>query len=228
MSSANEKKGVLDEMVALEESGSSSEDVATADIAGTTTDVDTAAPATGDDAPAGRLTLYMDEEKVLGLHRRLASKLFRLVRKRSGQIVPFDRKKITTAIFRAAQEVGGRDREVAERLTDEVLLYLYSEKDSNLPQVEDIQDAIEKVLIERGHAKTAKAFILYRDRRSQVRQKTVNAELAEREQKRAEAVDATDLALFVRTSGDDMVVWEREKIIETLVREADVSVDLAE
>jgi anaerobic ribonucleoside-triphosphate reductase len=182
------------------------------------------------DEPEGEpLRFFLDEQEVLGLHRRLASKLFRLVRKRSGKIVPFDRKKITTAIFKAAEEVGGRDREIAERLTDEVLLYLYSEKGHNLPQVEDIQDAIEKVLIERGHAKTAKAFILFRDKRSRVRRKEINTDIAELEQKRAANVlDATDLALFVRTSGDDMIAWDRERIIETLVREADVEVAAAE
>jgi anaerobic ribonucleoside-triphosphate reductase len=175
------------------------------------------------------LRFFMDEDKLLGLHRRLASKLFRLVRKRSGKIVPFDRKKITKAIFKAAEEVGGKDLEVAERLTDEVLLFLYSEKGDNLPQVEEIQDAIEKVLVERGHAKTAKAFILYRDRRSRVRRKDITPGLAGLEKKRTEdALDATDLALFVRTSGDDMVVWDREKIIETLFREADVPVRTAE
>ena len=126
----------------------------------------------------------MDEDELLGLHRRLASKLFRLVRKRSGKIVPFDRMKITTAIFKAAQEVGGRDRETAERLTDEVLLYPYSERGDNLPQVEEIQDAIEKILVERGHAKTAKAFILYRDRRQQVRRRDLTPDLPGLEKKR--------------------------------------------
>ena len=187
------------------------------------------ATSAGSDAPTEGLRFFLDEQEVLGLHRRLASKLFRLVRKRSGKIVPFDRKKITRAIFKAAQEVGGRDLETAERLTDEVLLYLYSEKGANLPQVEEIQDAIEKVLIERGHAKTAKAFILYRDKRSRVRRKDVRPDLPGLERKRIEgAIDATDLALFVRTSGDDMIAWDREKIIETLVRETDVEVELAE
>jgi len=177
----------------------------------------------------GRLRLYMDDDELLGLHRRLASKLFRLVRKRSGQIVPFDRKKITTAIFKAAEEVGGRDLEVAERLTDEVLLFLYSEKGDKLPQVEEIQDAIEKVLIERGHARTAKAFILYRDKRQRVRRKDINTQLAGLEKTDPKGtLDSTDLALFVRTSGDDMVAWDRERIIETLVREANVPVDKAE
>ncbi len=179
--------------------------------------------------PKSHLRFFMDEEELLGLHRRLASKLFRLVRKRSGKIVPFDRKKITLAIFKAAEEVGGRDQEIAERLTDEVLLYLYSERGDNLPQVEEIQNAIEKVLIERGHARTAKAFILYRDKRSRVRKTDISPRLIDLEKKRRELQhDATDLALFVRMSGDDMVTWDREKIIETLVREADVGVGVAE
>jgi len=201
------------------------------------TEVGAEAPEAISDAPSDatpeadvsdpRLRFFMDEEEILGLHHRLASRLFRLVRKRSGKIVPFERRKITDAIFKAAQEVGGRDRETAERLTDEVLLYLYSEKGDNLPQVEEIQDAIEKVLIERGHAKTAKAFILYRDRRARVRRKDVRTDLLGLKRGRAEQ-DATDLALFVRTSADDMIVWDREKIVETLVREADVTVDVAE
>jgi anaerobic ribonucleoside-triphosphate reductase len=177
-----------------------------------------------------RLKLYMDEDEILGLHRRLASKLFRLVRKRSGKIVQFDRKKITTAIFKAAEEVGGKDREIAERLTDEVLLYLYSEKGDNLPEVEEIQDAIEKILVERGHARTAKAFILYRDRRHQARRKEEVRDIAGLERKRrfAKLKDATDIAVFVRTSEDDMIVWDRERIIETLVREAQLDVTKAE
>jgi len=185
----------------------------------------------GTDAPghAGRLKLFMDEDELLGLHRRLASKLFRLVRKRSGKIVQFDRKKITTAIFKAAEEVGGKDRETAERLTDEVLLYLYSEQGDNLPEVEEIQDAIEKILVERGHARTAKAFILYRDRRHQVRRKKSTPDLAGLEKTRpAKMFDATDIAVFVRTSGDDMIAWDRERIIETLVREAKLDVTTAE
>lgn len=215
MPSVNEEKPVVDESA-----------VETAIDLDANVDAD---PTLEAEPPAGRLRFLMDEDEVLGLHHRLASRLFRLVRKRSGKIVPFERTKITKAIFKAAQEVGGRDLETAERLTDEVLLYLYSEKGDNLPQVEEIQDAIEKVLIERGHAKTAKAFILYRDKRMRVRRKDVRADLPGLERKRTEqALDATDLALFVRTSADDMIVWDREKIVETLVREASVTVDVAE
>lgn len=220
MSNANEEGIVVDGV-------STAESVQVTD--GTDAVTDVRATTLEEEVPESRLQFHFDEEEVLGLHRRLASKLFRLVRKRSGKIVPFDRKKITRAIFKAAQEVGGRDLELAERLTDEVLLCLYSENGHNLPQVEEIQDAIEKVLIERGHAKTAKAFILYRDRRSRVRLKDISTDLAGLESKRVEgSIDATDLALFVRTSGDDMIAWDRERIIETLIREADVEVGVAE
>jgi anaerobic ribonucleoside-triphosphate reductase len=220
MSSVIDERATIDE-TAVEAETSAAPDSESGEV--------TESASAQDEAPGRALRFFIDEEEVLGLHRRLASKLFRLVRKRSGKIVPFDRKKITTAIFKAAQEVGGRDIEVAERLTDEVLLYLYSERSDNLPQVEEIQDAIEKVLIERGHARTAKAFILYRDRRSRVRRKEINPGLVGLQKRAPErAADATDLALFVRTSGDDMIAWDREKIIETLVREADVEVGVAE
>lgn len=92
--------------------------------------------------------------------------------KRSGDVVPFNKERITNAIYRAAVAVGGRDRATAEQLTDEVLAILednYSA--SRLPTVEDIQDIVEKVLIEDGHARTAKAYILYRQERARRRRR---------------------------------------------------------
>ncbi len=95
-----------------------------------------------------------------------------LVRKRDGKIVPFDRNRIVEAIFKAAKAVGGSDRKRAEELADEVALILYRTffKKGNIPHVEEIQDIVEKVLIEHGHAKVAKAYILYRERRRQARE----------------------------------------------------------
>ncbi len=83
--------------------------------------------------------------------------------KRDGRIVPFNRDKITLAILSAAIAVGGRDRKTAERVTDDVIEHLErrSEK-GTYPSVEEVQDLVEKSLIERGHAKTAKAYIIYR------------------------------------------------------------------
>ncbi len=95
-----------------------------------------------------------------------------LVRKRDGSIVPFDRNRIVEAIFKAAKAVGGSDRKRAEQLADEVALILYRNffKKGNIPHVEEIQDIVEKVLIEHGHAKVAKAYILYREKRRQARE----------------------------------------------------------
>jgi uridine kinase len=90
--------------------------------------------------------------------------------KRSGAIVPFNPERITNAIYRAAVAVGGRDRTISERLTGDVIQLLEGQVlPGHTPTVEEIQDAVEKVLIEKGHAKVAKAYILYRDERSRLR-----------------------------------------------------------
>lgn len=92
------------------------------------------------------------------------------IRKRDGAVVPFTPIRITNAIYRAAVAVGGRDRSVAEKLTGQVIAYVRRGLPDGIPPtVEHFQDAIEKVLIESGHARTAKAFILYRDERARKR-----------------------------------------------------------
>ncbi|MGI6065327.1 MAG: anaerobic ribonucleoside-triphosphate reductase [Bacillota bacterium] len=96
--------------------------------------------------------------------------MFTTIRKRDGRLVEFNEKKITDAIFKAAQAVGGEDRQIAMELTLEVLKYLKKRYNGNTFGVEDVQDAVEKVLIENGRAKTAKAYILYRDKRNRVRE----------------------------------------------------------
>lgn len=97
------------------------------------------------------------------------SEIIKKVRKRDGTVVDFDKERITNAIFAAAVEVGGRDRRTAERLADEVVKILEERYAGAIPSVEDIQDVVEKVLIERGHARTAKAYILYRKQHEELR-----------------------------------------------------------
>jgi uridine kinase len=90
-----------------------------------------------------------------------------MIIKRDGRIVPFDREKITSAVFRAAVACGGRDKEESERVTEDVLAMLSAHHDpGSHPTVEEIQDLVEKALIERGHARTAKAYIVYRYERT--------------------------------------------------------------
>ncbi len=92
------------------------------------------------------------------------------VRKRNGELVPFRQEKITWAIYKAAVAVGGDDFMKAQHLSDEVVAYINEHTDGEVAEVEAIQDAVEKVLIEKGHAKTAKAFILYREKRRSARE----------------------------------------------------------
>src|SRR5512138_3012993 len=102
------------------------------------------------------------------------SKILSVV-KRSGTVVPFNPERITNAIYRAAVAVGGRDRSIAEELSQQVVKLLEENTpEGHIPTVEEVQDAAEKVLIENGHAKVAKAFILYRDERARVRQERAN------------------------------------------------------
>ena len=89
--------------------------------------------------------------------------------KRDGRLADFDVDKIADAIFKAAQVLGGRDREMSVYLAKQVELYLLEVCHNQVPTVEQIQDAVEKILIENGHARTAKEYILYRAERTRVR-----------------------------------------------------------
>ena len=93
------------------------------------------------------------------------------IRKRDGRIVPFTAEKITGAIYKAAQAVGGSDRTTAQAISDSIIGILnIIYKDGRIPTVENVQDLVEKMLIERGHAKVAKAYILYREQHRKIRE----------------------------------------------------------
>ncbi|AKL94273.1 anaerobic ribonucleoside-triphosphate reductase NrdD [Clostridium aceticum] len=92
------------------------------------------------------------------------------VQKRNSEIVDFDYNKIKNAIFAAAKSVGGKDEMKAAKLTKMVAEILNETYRASIPSVEDIQDIVEKVLIEEGHAKTAKAYILYRKKHEEIRE----------------------------------------------------------
>ena len=90
--------------------------------------------------------------------------------KRDGRTAPFDLDKIANAIFGAAQSVGGQDYEMANELAEQVEKELEKTVSEKIPTVEQIQDTVETVLIESGHARTAKEYILYRNERTRVRE----------------------------------------------------------
>ncbi len=92
------------------------------------------------------------------------------IRKRDGSIVLFNKDKISEAIWKAAKSVSGYDKKESERLCNMVVSELdkkYGEL--GIPEVEEVQDLVEKILIEEGKAKTAKAYILYRKTHEELR-----------------------------------------------------------
>jgi uridine kinase len=99
--------------------------------------------------------------------------------KRSGAIVPFNKDRISNAIYRSAVAVGGRDRDRAEFLANQVVKLLEERTpQGHTPHIEEIQDIVEEVLIENGHAQVAKEYILYRE--EQARKRRDEAERASR------------------------------------------------
>ncbi len=90
--------------------------------------------------------------------------------KRDSREKTFDKKKIADAIFKAARALGGHDRQMAEELADLVMVSLNEQFTDRPPTVEEVQDIVETVLIDSGHARTAKEYILYRSHRSQQRE----------------------------------------------------------
>jgi ribonucleoside-triphosphate reductase (formate) len=105
------------------------------------------------------------------LNRRLRIyKMMMQIRKRSGEVVPFDSEKIIEAIWQAVKSVGGEDRTRAEQLGRMVVKIVEEKFKERVPSVEEVQDIVEKVLIEEGHAKTAKSYILYRKSHQDLRE----------------------------------------------------------
>ncbi len=153
------------------------------------------------------------------------------VQKRDGRIVSFDRTKIAEAIFKAARSVGGQDRYLADDLSEAVTLYLEKEFGGRMPTVEQIQDIVEKVLIKTGHAKTAKAYILYRERRARIRRVRAGGRpesLAEEEGALKEIRELRDIRWSVRRSDDCVTEWDPARIVDALVRETGLARNIAE
>ena len=96
------------------------------------------------------------------------------IKKRDGREIHFSPEKITRAIFLAADSVANEegvkaDYATAEELTQQVVGFLNNTYQKDVPTVEEVQDAVVKVLIENGHARTSEAYILYRAERSRIR-----------------------------------------------------------
>lgn len=98
--------------------------------------------------------------------------LFSKIKKRDGRIAPFDKERIINALFKAFEASAEKDGEKCEGLANIVVNKLtekYKEKKKEIPSIEEVQDLVEETLIENGYAKVAKAYILYRQKRAEIR-----------------------------------------------------------
>jgi len=92
------------------------------------------------------------------------------ITKRDGRIVRFDETKIVNAILKALKAVEMGDGDVAEQLSEDVVRRLNERFADKIPSVENVQDIVEEVLIKNGYADVAKAYILYRQERAEIRE----------------------------------------------------------
>ena len=128
------------------------------------------------------------------------------ITKRDESVVTFDSNLITNAIFKAAKSVGGDDFQTAINLSDLVISIIEKDYQNKPVTVEKVQDIVEKILIKEGHAKTAKAYILYRYNRNKIR-----------EEKRQEILDQINKheAQIILEDGSS-VLFDSEKMLFNL------------
>src|SRR4030043_1250855 len=95
--------------------------------------------------------------------------MFEEIKKRGGRVVPFDSSKITSAIAKAGKATGEFSEREAKKLTLRFLTLAHQMRIGLNPEVEEIQDIVERVLLDSPYYKTAKAYILYREQHAQIR-----------------------------------------------------------
>ena len=147
----------------------------------------------------------------------------RTVRKRDGRLVTFDRERIVSAVQRAQEAARDEDPHFPLEVADVVALTLSSRVaalegagDPPLPGVEEIQDLVEQALIEMGRAPVAKAYILYRDRRSRAREALT---IDDRPDRRGRMP-------LVRAKGGTSP-WDQARIVAALMEEAQLPREVA-
>jgi len=98
------------------------------------------------------------------------------VKKRDGRIVNFNEEKIVKAILSAFEEVDGKIDEYAVNKATNIASYIYGyfEEENTIPEIEEIQDLVEKGLMATKRKDVAKAYILYREERNRIRNQKTN------------------------------------------------------
>lgn len=103
--------------------------------------------------------------------------MFQEIKKRHGRVAEFDSSKITTAISKAGKATGEFEERDARKLTLRVLTLAHELRLGPIPEVEEIQDIVERVLLDSPFYKTAKAYILYREQHAQIRKIVTKASI---------------------------------------------------
>ncbi|MCK9266474.1 ribonucleoside triphosphate reductase [bacterium] len=103
--------------------------------------------------------------------------MFDRIKKRNGEVVKFDANKISAAIHKAGLATGEFELDIAKKLALRVLDLAIDIIGDKIPSVEEIQDIVEDVLITSPYKKTAKAYIIYRDQHTKLREITTKANL---------------------------------------------------
>lgn len=173
-------------------------------------------------------------ELPLAAEQTAAPEPFVSVRKRDGREEPFERGKIAKAIGKATEYAGAPHRELAEHLAAAVTLYLTKALGASPPTVEQIDDAVERVLIQMDHGAVALAYARHRDRLARIRRlrtgdlRPLLGELEEARIERETLAGHGASALFVRTSADTIATWDRKRIEDALLRETGIDAGMAQ
>ena len=125
-----------------------------------------------------RLAASAEKNEMVNLKSMKAEtmpELFKKIKKRDGRLVEFDSSKITAAIAKAGQATGEFSEREARKLTLRVLTLAHELQPGPVPEVEEIQDIVERVLLDSPYYKTAKAYIIYREQHAQIRQMATRA-----------------------------------------------------
>lgn len=158
------------------------------------------------------------------------------INKRDGRTVNFNKNKITEAIMRAANEVGESNPNLAANLADKVTEELVNIVGSH--SVEQIQDVVEKVLIEEGHVKIAKAYILYRNKRTEIREldtklmntldkiTNLDAEDSDIKRENANVNGDTSMGVMLKYGSESAKEYNLRKLISPDIAQAHIDGDM--
>ena len=135
------------------------------------------------------------------------------VRKRDGSVVPYDEQKIADAILNAARSSGQDNPTIGRDLASVVTMYLERYRERDLTTSEEIQQLVEKILFDTGHAPIARAFIVHREKKGQP---------AEVSAPPTEDLFPSNLLLVDGATRGEVTPWGRERISAALVKEAGI------